>query len=130
MRVNQDGSKRNAFELLSFPDISFKQLSEALPELESLSTEIAEQLSRDALYANYIARQDQDVAAMKRDEHWEIPEGFDYGALPGLSTELKMKLTRVQPRTLAQAGRVDGVTPAALTLILARLRRANAERRA
>jgi tRNA uridine 5-carboxymethylaminomethyl modification enzyme len=75
-------------------------------------------------------RQDMDVAAMRRDEHWEIPEDFDYSALSGLSTELKIKLTRARPETLAQAGRVDGVTPAALTLLLMRLRQMNKARSA
>lgn len=122
LRVNQDGSRRTVFDLLSFPDISFAQMAEIFPELRSLDAEIAEQLSRDALYANYIERQEQHVAALKRDENWEIPAAFDYSSLPGLSNELKLKLERARPATLAQAGRVDGVTPAALALILVRLR--------
>jgi len=122
LRVNQDGARRSVFELLSFPDIALSDLTKGFPELAALAPEIAEQLSRDALYASYIERQERDVAAMKRDEHWEIPDGFDYDALSGLSNELKAKLARARPATLAQASRVDGVTPAALALILARLR--------
>lgn len=130
LRVNQDGARRSAFELLSFPDITLAELTPVFPELAELPPPIAEQLSRDALYASYIERQERDVAAMKRDEHWTIPEDFDYSALSGLSNELKMKLARARPATLAQAGRVDGVTPAALALILARLRGAARARQA
>ncbi|MBD3786381.1 MAG: tRNA uridine-5-carboxymethylaminomethyl(34) synthesis enzyme MnmG [Sphingomonadales bacterium] len=122
LQVNEDGKRRSAFALLSFPDIGFADLAPLFPEVTQLDPAIAVQLGRDALYANYIQRQEQDVALMKRDENWEIPEGFDYAALPGLSNELKLKLGRARPQTLAQAGRVDGVTPAALTLILAKLR--------
>ena len=124
LKVTQDGARRSAFALLSFPDITFSDIARAFPKLEELSSETAEQLSRDALYANYIERQEQDVAALKRDEHWEIPAQFDYAALQGLSNELKLKLSRARPQNLAQAGRVDGVTPAALALVLARLRQA------
>jgi tRNA uridine 5-carboxymethylaminomethyl modification enzyme len=106
------------------------QLQEALPELAELPPDVAGQLSIDALYANYVARQQLDAASLKRDEGWEIPEGFDYSALNGLSNELKAKLERARPHTLGQAGRVDGVTPAALTLLLAKLRQAKRERTA
>ncbi|MFD2173069.1 tRNA uridine-5-carboxymethylaminomethyl(34) synthesis enzyme MnmG [Rhodobacter lacus] len=122
LRVNQDGTKRSAFELLAFPEIDFAAVSTAFPELAEMPEDVSEQLSREALYANYIERQKLDVEAMRRDEHWEIPENFDYEALPGLSKELRGKFGRAQPRTLAQAGRVDGATPAALALILAHLR--------
>jgi tRNA uridine 5-carboxymethylaminomethyl modification enzyme len=82
------------------------------------------QLERDALYANYIERQERDVEAMARDEAQAIPEDFDYTALSGLSHELRQKHGAARPATLAQAGRVEGMTPAALTLILARVRQA------
>ncbi|MFC2969985.1 tRNA uridine-5-carboxymethylaminomethyl(34) synthesis enzyme MnmG [Acidimangrovimonas pyrenivorans] len=124
VRLNADGPRRSGTEVLSVPDVRFAQLVALAPELADIPADIQEQLARDALYANYIARQQEDVQAMKRDEGQEIPEGFDYAALPGLSNELKSKLARAQPRTLAQAGRVDGMTPAALTLILAKLRQA------
>lgn len=122
LKVNQDGARRTAFDLLAFPDIRFDDISGIFPELKALSRDTANQLSRDALYVNYIERQQNDVAAMKRDEHWQIPTDFDYASLPGLSNEMKLKLGRARPLTLAQAGRVDGVTPAALALILSRLR--------
>ena len=87
--------------------------------------DIQRQLKRDALYAEYVKRQAQDVANLRRDEAHLIPADFDYGALNGLSNELQQKLSAVRPETLGQAGRVEGVTPAALTLILARLRKEN-----
>ncbi|OOY30352.1 tRNA uridine-5-carboxymethylaminomethyl(34) synthesis enzyme MnmG [Thioclava sp. F36-6] len=129
-KVNEDGTRRTAFDLLSFPDITMPALQEALPELQNLSDETARQLSIDALYANYVARQEVDAASLKRDEGWEIPEDFDFDSLQGLSNELKGKLKRAMPKTLGQAGRVDGVTPAALTLILARLRQSKRARSA
>ena len=130
IRVGQDGVRRNGFALLSFADVGFEQLQQVDPELGSLAPEIREQIARDALYANYITRQDADVQAMQRDESHEIPEGFDYAGLGGLSNELKGKLARIQPRSLAQAGRIDGMTPAAMTLILARLKQLGRQRAA
>jgi len=124
VKINPDGGRRSGYELLSFPDVGFDQLIAADPSLSAIAPEIREQLSRDALYANYIARQQEDVKAMQRDEGHEIPQEFDYSSLSGLSNELKAKLIRTQPRSLAQAGRVEGMTPAALTLILAKLRQA------
>ncbi|MDI3337801.1 tRNA uridine-5-carboxymethylaminomethyl(34) synthesis enzyme MnmG [Defluviimonas aestuarii] len=123
IEVGQDGRRRSGFTLLSFPGVSFSALEQADPGLSALSDDIKEQLKRDATYATYIERQQADVAAVRRDEGHEIPKDFDYFALPGLSNELKEKLSRIRPTTLAQAGRVDGMTPAALTLILAMLRR-------
>lgn len=124
LRVNQDGSRRSAFELLSFPDIDLDCLRGVFPEIDALPEDAAEQLAREALYASYIERQRRDVEAMRRDEGWEIPPGFDYAPLSGLSNELKLKLSRARPGSLSQAARVDGVTPAALALILARLKSA------
>lgn len=126
--VNQDGQRRSAFGLLSMAGVSFGDLAAAAPELASIGPDIAEQLARDALYANYIGRQDAEIEAIRRDEAWEIPVDFDYQALSGLSTELKGKLSRARPLTIAHAARVDGVTPAALTLLLARLRQKKRER--
>ncbi|MER5172078.1 tRNA uridine-5-carboxymethylaminomethyl(34) synthesis enzyme MnmG [Thioclava kandeliae] len=121
-KVNQDGQRRSAFSFLSFPDITFEDLKAVFPELSEIESPIADQLSKDALYANYLVRQDRDIAAMQRDEAWKIPSDFEYGSLSGLSNELRLKLSKAQPSTLGQAGRVDGVTPAALALILAKLR--------
>jgi tRNA uridine 5-carboxymethylaminomethyl modification enzyme len=124
IRISADGNRRSGFDLLAFPDVGFDDVIALEPALSDVPADIRAQVERDALYANYIKRQQQDVAAMKRDEAQAIPADFDYDALNGLSNELKAKLSRVRPATLGQAGRVDGMTPAALTLILARLRQA------
>ncbi len=124
VKIAADGARRNGYQLLAFPDVSFETLVSLEPSLESTDFETRRQLERDALYANYIERQKRDVEAMQRDEAQEIPESFDFEGLQGLSAELRQKLSAARPATLAQAGRVEGMTPAALTLILARLRQA------
>lgn len=121
--VNQDGIRRSAFDLLSYPDVTFSQLIKVWPELETVGEAIAEQVATDALYAVYLERQAADIAALKRDEALEIPTGFDFNALVGLSNEVKQKLDTVRPSTLGQASRMDGVTPAALTLLLSHIKR-------
>ena len=89
--VSQDGARRSGQELLSFPDIGFAELIAIDPSLAEIAPDIQEQLARDALYANYIQRQAQDVKAMKRDEEAVIPRDFAYDDLKGLSNELKLK---------------------------------------
>ena len=128
--MRKDGTKRNGFELLAFPDVGFGDILKLDESLAEIEPAIQAQIEKDALYANYIERQARDVEALKRDEAHEIPGDFDYLGLEGLSNELSSKLTATRPRTLAQAGRVEGVTPAALTLILAKLRQAGRRRRA
>ena len=130
IKVRQDGTRRSGFRLLSFPDVSFDDLLVLDGDLAEVSEPIRKQIAKDALYANYIDRQQRDIEALKRDEAYEIPKGFQYSELSGLSNEIAGKLQAAQPRSLAQAGRVEGVTPAALTLILARLRQAERKRRA
>ncbi len=98
-------------------------LKQVFPETNSMDPVILEQLRRDSMYEDYIARQKRDVEAMKRDEAWEIPVDFDYGSLQGLSAEARGKLSRARPQTLGQASRIEGMTPAALTVLLAKLRR-------
>ncbi|WP_377191880.1 tRNA uridine-5-carboxymethylaminomethyl(34) synthesis enzyme MnmG [Ruegeria meonggei] len=128
--INQDGNRRNGMAILAFPDVSFDDLVPLIPNLATVDLDIRQQVERDALYANYIARQKKDVEAMKRDESYEIPQDFDYFTLEGLSSEMKQKLSQARPANIAQAGRVEGVTPAALTLLLARLRRGQRLRKA
>jgi len=123
INVSQDGNRRSAFQLLSFPDVSFEDLLPLDPGLEAVPDEIRQQVARDALYANYIIRQQRDIELMRKDEARIIPEDFDFLTVVGLSNEIRSKLCAARPATLAQASRVDGVTPAALTLILAKLRR-------
>ena len=120
--VSLDGPRRNGMEALGLQDVTFDMLAAINADLADVSGAIRDQLARDALYVNYVQRQEADVAAMRRDESHLIPEDFDYASLGGLSNELKAKLERVRPTSLAHAGRVEGMTPAALTLILARLK--------
>ncbi len=120
--IAADGGRRDGYALLAFADVDFPTLIALDPALAEIPEAVRVQLKRDALYAHYIARQERDVAAMARDEAQEIPTGFDYATVTGLSHEVRTKLTAAQPRTLAQAARIEGVTPAALTVILARLR--------
>lgn len=123
LKVSQDGRRRNGLDLLGLAGVSFSDLDAIDPALATLAPEVRTQLANDALYAQFIGRQEADVETLRRDEQRAIPGDFDYAALPGLSSELKAKLDRTRPRTLAQAGQVEGMTPAALTLLLAVLRR-------
>jgi tRNA uridine 5-carboxymethylaminomethyl modification enzyme len=123
LAVNADGQQRSAFELLSYPEMTAERLVPLWPELAGIAPGVMEQLSIDAQYAVYLDRQKADIAAMKRDESREIPDWFDYSALPGLSIEIRQKLTAQRPATIAQAQAIDGVTPAAITLILSVIRR-------
>ncbi|MFY9237689.1 MAG: tRNA uridine-5-carboxymethylaminomethyl(34) synthesis enzyme MnmG [Roseovarius sp.] len=125
VEVNLDGTKRNGFQLLAFPKVGFEELVRLNPEWSRIDPVAQQQLERDALYATYIARQERDVAVMKRDEMQIIPRDFEYDLVDGLSNELKAKLRQVRPADLAHAARIDGMTPAALTLILTRLRKAS-----
>ena len=122
VKLNQDGMRRNALELLPRPDVAREKLVEIWPELANVDGKILDQLSNDSLYAGYIDRQTGDIAAMRRDTLRVIPDHFDYSNIGGLSTELQSKLNAVRPQTLDHAQKIDGMTPAALTLILARLR--------
>jgi tRNA uridine 5-carboxymethylaminomethyl modification enzyme len=120
--MRQDGRRRTAFELLSFPHVHWADLVGIWPDLNRVARDIAEQVETDAKYAVYLDRQADDVAAYRRDETLELPAGIDYAQIPGLSAELRQKLDSVRPRTIGQASRVDGMTPVALTLLAARIR--------
>jgi tRNA uridine 5-carboxymethylaminomethyl modification enzyme len=127
--LNRDGQRRTAFELLSYPDVGIADVARIWPQLGELTPRIAEQLEIDAKYAVYLDRQAADVAAYLRDEALALPEDLDYGEISGLSNEVRQKLGNARPRTLGQAGRLDGMTPAALTLLASHLRRAERSRR-
>ena len=133
LALNRDGQRRSAFDLLGYPDLGLADLARIWPALGSLAPEIATQLEIDAKYAVYLDRQAADVAAYRRDESLVLPDTLDFADIPGLSNEMKQKFAAARPRTVGQAGRLDGVTPAALTLLAAHLRRAarrNGERKA
>ncbi|MGR3621234.1 tRNA uridine-5-carboxymethylaminomethyl(34) synthesis enzyme MnmG [Pseudophaeobacter sp.] len=125
IQINQDGNKRSGFDVLAFPDVNFEDLIPLMPESEDADEVTRRQLERDALYAHYIERQEREIAAVKRDENHKIPVDFDYGSIDGLSAELQQKLSQSRPETLAKASRINGMTPAGLALVLARLRRGN-----
>ncbi len=129
-KVKEDGERRNGLEVLSIPGVSFQDLGGLDSALSEVSPEIGRQIEIDALYMNYIERQSRDIEALKRDEETQIPEGFPFADLSGLSNEVKEKLWKVGPRSLGQASRIEGMTPAALNLILAWLRREQRKRRA
>ena len=124
--VRGDGRRRSAFDLLGRGDVDWGRLAAAWPELRSIEPRIAESLSIDATYARYLERQEGDIRAYRRDEGLALPEDLDYAALGGLSTEVREKLSHARPATLGAAGRVPGVTPAALTALLGHVRRARA----
>jgi tRNA uridine 5-carboxymethylaminomethyl modification enzyme len=120
--IRLDGMRRNALELLGLPEVDFGVLQRIWPELGALAPEISEQLQMDAQYAGYLGRQETDILAFRRDEGLTLPAELDYAAVQGLSTEVRQKLASIRPATLGQAARIDGVTPAALTLVLAHVR--------
>ncbi|MFA4899507.1 MAG: tRNA uridine-5-carboxymethylaminomethyl(34) synthesis enzyme MnmG [Brevundimonas sp.] len=122
--VNADGRRRSMRELLAFPDVTLDQFLSAVPVIADWTNEVREQVQIDAAYANYLDRQSQDADALKVEEGLMLPTDLDYGAVGGLSNEVKEKLARVQPRTLGQAGRIEGMTPGALTALLAYVKRA------
>ena len=126
LRVNQDGLRRTAFELLALPDVSIESLATIWPELAAIAPKIAAQIEIDAKYAVYLDRQTKDIDAFRRDEALAIPPDVDYRTLTGLSNEIRARLETVRPRTLGQAGRIEGMTPAAMTLLASKLRRAAA----
>ena len=128
--VNQDGVSRSALDLLGYQGVAVADLARVWPELAALPASVAEQLEIDARYAGYLARQEADVTAFRRDESLLLPENLDYQQVVGLSIEVREKLTRARPRTLGQAARISGVTPAALTALLGYVRRSAVMRRA
>ena len=123
LALRKDGQRRSAFELLSYPDIDMAKLARIWPSLGELDSYVAAQIEIDAKYDVYLSRQAADVESYRRDENLVLPADIDYAALPGLSNEVRHKLAAQRPRTVGQAGRIDGITPAALTLLVAHLRR-------
>ena len=127
--VNQDGKRRTARELLSYPDLGWSDLCRIWPHLRNVPDKVAAGVSIDALYSNYILRQTADISDVMSEEDRRIPAEFDYSELPGLSNELKQKLTAARPWSVAQAKKINGMTPAAVSLLIACLRKAEPMRR-
>ncbi len=122
--VSQDGARRSGYDLLAFGEEARPAVELLFPDFAAMPAPIREQTAIDALYAQYLHRQEQDARLLQREEETVLPDDLDYAAMPGLSHELGVKLARQRPPTLAHAGRIEGMTPAALTLILAHLRKA------
>ncbi|GJL88236.1 MAG: tRNA uridine 5-carboxymethylaminomethyl modification enzyme MnmG [Minwuia thermotolerans] len=123
LQVNLDGARRTAADLLRYPSIDLSDLIRVWPQLAAYDPEVREQLEIDAVYAGYMERQQADIVAFRKDESLVLPDDIDFATISGLSNELVEKLQRARPATLGQAGRIPGVTPAALTLLLAHVRR-------
>ena len=123
LSLNRDGLRRSAFQLLSYPEIGWDRLARVWPELAAVPKRVAERLTTDATYAVYLDRQSADIAAFRRDEAVRLPAHLDYATIAGLSNEMRVKLTASRPATLGQAARIEGVTPAALTLLAAHAKR-------
>ena len=123
ININQDGVRRSVMDMLAYPKMSVETLLPVWPELESLPGFAREALETEALYSGYLERQTKEIAAFKRDEGLRIPDGIDYGNIGGLSNEVREKLEATRPATLGQAARIEGVTPGALTAVLAYMKR-------
>jgi tRNA uridine 5-carboxymethylaminomethyl modification enzyme len=124
LAVNRDGRRRSAFELLAYPDIDLARLDAIWPEIGALDAVIAAQLAVDARYAVYLKRQEIDIAQFRKDESVAIPRYFAFDGIAGLSAEIRQKLERDRPASLGQAARLDGMTPAALLLLLGQVKKA------
>jgi tRNA uridine 5-carboxymethylaminomethyl modification enzyme len=122
--VNQDGARRSAFELAAQPQFPLSTLARVWPALSEIPGALAARLEADAKYAVYVERQAEDVARYRRDDSLLLPEDLDYAELAGLSREMRQKFSMTRPRSLGQAGRIEGVTPAALAVVAAHARRA------
>ena len=123
LNVNLDGIRRSAFTLLSHPDISWEQLGLIWPALKQIPVQLVDRLISDARYSVYMDRQDRDIAIFRADENLALPSTLDYQELSGLSSELTSKLLNIRPATIGHASRIEGMTPAALTLIAAHAKR-------
>ncbi|MCC6981892.1 MAG: tRNA uridine-5-carboxymethylaminomethyl(34) synthesis enzyme MnmG [Bauldia sp.] len=123
IELNRDGARRRAYDLLSYPGIDIARLMPIWPELAAIPARIAAQIEVEAQYAVYLDRQDSDIEAFRKDEGIALPADLDYDSVSGLSNELRDKLVRIRPGNLGQASRIEGMTPAALGLLLSRAKR-------
>jgi tRNA uridine 5-carboxymethylaminomethyl modification enzyme len=123
VKLNADGPRRTALDALALTDFTFDHLRQLDQDIDQFSLQVQDQVKRDALYAHYIARQERDIAARERDEKHVIPDSIDYSGVKGLSNEIVAKLVATRPATIAHAGRIEGMTPAALMLIIGATKR-------
>ena len=120
--ISQDGNRRTLMQVLAFPNVSYKDLFKLEPKLIKIDEETLKQIQKDATYVNYLDRQRKDIDTIKKDERVLIPMDLDYNSIQGLSTELKLKLSRARPKNMLQASNIDGITPAALMLVMAKIK--------
>ena len=118
IKTKKDGSRRTAFNVMSYPDVSRETLTTVWPELKDMGPEIYEEIEIEAKYAGYLKRQQADIEIFKKDENLKIREDIDYSKIGGLSREMVAKLSKVRPTTIGEASRIPGVTPAAITAVL------------
>ena len=123
LQLNHDGLRRNAYQILSYPDVTFEQLTAIWPELNAYAAPVVARVTADAVYSVYLDRQAAEIQSYRRDQSLKVPADLDLDAISGLSNELKLKLAAQRPADLAQAGRIEGMTPAALTLLAAHARK-------
>jgi tRNA uridine 5-carboxymethylaminomethyl modification enzyme len=123
IKLNQDGVRRNILDLLSYPHIRYEMLASIWPELREWNRATREQIEIEAMYQGYLARQENDIASFREDEHVRIPDGLDYDGVGSLSNETRAKLKLAKPETLGAASRIPGITPAAITALMAHMRR-------
>lgn len=129
LALKHDGVRRTGFDLLSYADINLNKLGEIWPALQNIAPDIAEAITTDARYAVYLDRQRIDIERNKRDSQLPIPEDIVYDQMPGLSNELRVKLNAARPLSITQAQHVEGMTPAALSLIIGRIRQMSAQKK-
>ena len=120
--ISQDGNRRTLMQVLAFPNVSYKDLFKLEPKLIKIDEETLKQIQKDATYVNYLDRQRKDIDTIKKDERVLIPKDLDYNSIQGLSTELRLKLSRARPKNMLQASNIDGITPAALMLVMAKIK--------
>ncbi|MDX2113852.1 MAG: tRNA uridine-5-carboxymethylaminomethyl(34) synthesis enzyme MnmG [Alphaproteobacteria bacterium] len=123
IKLNQDGIRRNALELLSNPNITYDDLVRRWPQLGEIRPDIKEQIEIEAMYSGYLDRQMEDIESFKKEEKMLIPENFDFDPLPSISNEIKAKLKAARPATIGSASRIQGMTPAALVALMAHIRK-------
>ena len=122
LNINLDGKKRSAFELLSYPEIKYRDLKVFWNDIETLSPQVEKTISAEALYDRYLARQQLDIERFRKDETKKISPNINYKNISGLSNENKEKLIKLRPETLGHAQRIDGITPAAIGLIISHIK--------
>ena len=123
IKIAMDGVKRSCLEIMGQRKVNMAKIRQVFKEIPKFTESIENQVAIDAHYMGYLQRQDRDIKSFKKDEAVTIPDNFDYDKLSGLSNEIKSKLNLIKPKTLGQAIRIDGVTPAAIVLLLSHIKK-------